>query len=59
MSSFFKLFSLIFYRIPVIDAIQTGPKKANSTLNKTIKMRYDAQVYNHALLAKATGMSQE
>ena len=43
----------------VIDAFLSGLNKANSTLNKTIKMRYDTQVYNYTLLAKAIGLSQE
>jgi hypothetical protein len=38
---------------------QSGLIKANSTLNKTIKMCYDAKVYNYTLLAKAIGVSQE
>jgi hypothetical protein len=33
--------------------------KAKSTLDKTTKMRYDAQVRNCTLTAKAIGMSQE
>jgi hypothetical protein len=33
--------------------------EANSTLDKTIKMRYDAQVYNYNLVATAIGVSQE
>jgi len=35
------------------------PEESNSTLNKTIKMRYDAQVRNCTLMAKAIGMPQE
>ena len=34
-------------------------EKANSTLNKTIKMRYDTQVYNYTPMAKTIGMPQE
>jgi hypothetical protein len=34
-------------------------EKANSTLNKTIKMRYDTQVYIYTPMAKAIGMPQE
>jgi hypothetical protein len=34
-------------------------RKANSTLDKTIKMRYNAQVDNCTLTAKAIGVSQE
>ncbi len=34
-------------------------RKANSTLDKTTKMRYDAQVRDCTLMAKAIGMSQE
>ncbi len=33
--------------------------KANSTLYKTTKMRYDNQVHECTLTAKAIGMSQE
>jgi hypothetical protein len=43
----------------VIDAFQSGLNKAKSTLNKTIKMRNDAQVYNYTLLAKTIGKPQE
>ena len=43
----------------VINMGQSGLIKANSTLNKTIKMCYDAKVYNYTLLAKAIGVSQE
>jgi hypothetical protein len=34
-------------------------RRLTQTLNKTIKMCYDAQVYNYTLLAKAIGMSKE
>jgi hypothetical protein len=34
-------------------------RRANSTLNKTTKMRYDTQVHNCTLNAEAIGMSQE
>jgi hypothetical protein len=34
-------------------------RKANSTLNKTTKMRYDTPMHNCTLAAKAIGMSQE
>ncbi len=43
----------------VSDGAQGSVKKANSTLNKTIKMRYDTQVYIYTLSAKAIGVSQE
>jgi hypothetical protein len=43
----------------VIDAPQSGLKGLSQTLNKTIKMRYDAQVYNYTLGAKALSVSQE
>jgi len=33
--------------------------KANSTLDKTTKMRYHAQVHSCTLMAKAIGVSQE
>jgi hypothetical protein len=33
--------------------------KANSTLDKTTKMHYDAQVRDCTLMAKAIGVSQE
>jgi hypothetical protein len=38
---------------PVIDAVLW------STLDKTTKMCYNAQVHNCSLMAKAIGMSQE
>jgi hypothetical protein len=41
------------------DGAEGSVEKANATLNKTIKMRYDTQVYNYTLLATATGMCQE
>ncbi len=34
-------------------------RKANSTLHKTTKMRYDAQVRDCTLTANAIGVSQE
>jgi len=34
-------------------------RKANSTLDKTTKMRYNAQVHDCTLTAKAIGVSQE
>jgi hypothetical protein len=43
----------------VSDGAQGYVEKTYSTLNKTIKMRYDTQVYNYTLLAKAIGMPQE
>jgi hypothetical protein len=43
----------------VIDVPQSGLKGLSQTLNKTIKKRYDAQVYNYILVAKALGVSQE
>jgi hypothetical protein len=46
------------YYIPVIDAPQSGLKGLSQTLNKTIKMRYNAQVRDSTLV-KALGMSQE
>jgi hypothetical protein len=43
----------------VIDAPQSGLKGLSQTFNKTIKMRYDAQVHDSTLVAKALGVSQE
>ena len=45
--------------IAVIDAPQSGLKGFSQTLNKTIKMRYDAQVRDSTHVAKALGVSQE
>jgi hypothetical protein len=39
--------------------LSSDPHKANSTLDKTIEVHYDAQVNNYTLLAKAIGVSQE
>jgi hypothetical protein len=33
--------------------------EANSTLDKTVKMRYDTRVYNYNLAVTAIGMPQE
>jgi len=43
----------------VIDAPQSGLKGLSQTLNKTIKMRYNAQVRDSTLVAKALSVSQE
>jgi hypothetical protein len=43
----------------VIDAPQSGPKGLSQTLNKTIKMRFYAQVSDSAFVAKALSVSQE
>ncbi len=43
----------------VIDTPQSGLKVLSQTLNNTIKMHYDVQVYNYTLVAKALGLSQE
>jgi hypothetical protein len=43
----------------VIDAPQSGLKGLPQTLNKTIKMCYNAQVRDSTLVAKTLGMSQE
>ncbi len=43
----------------VIDAPQSGLKGLSRTLNKTIKMRYYAQVRDSTFVAKARGESQE
>ncbi len=43
----------------VIDAPQSGLKGFSQTLNITIKMRYDAQMRDSILVAKALGESQE
>ncbi len=45
----------------VNDGVDSGVelKRLTQIFDKTIKMHYDAQVYNYTLLAKAIGMSQE
>ncbi len=43
----------------VIDAPQSGLKGLSQTLNKTIKMCYNAEVCDSTLVAKALGVSQE
>ncbi len=43
----------------VIDAPQSGLKGLTQTLNKTIKLRYNAQVRVSTLMAKALSVSQE
>jgi hypothetical protein len=40
-----------------VSGVET--RRLTQTCDKTIKMRYDTQVYNYTLLAKAIGVSQE
>ena len=49
----------VLTRVSGIDATQSGLKGLSQTLYKTIQMRYDAQVHDSTLVAKALGVSQE
>ncbi len=59
-----KKYFVIYWKLLLEDCqrwVGSGVKarRLTRTLDKTIKMCYDAQVYNYTLLAKAIGMSQE
>ena len=49
----------MFYGAGLSLMLSSDLLKANSTLNKTTKMHYDAQVRDCTLMAKAIGVSQE